>query len=340
MLNSLRKCVDAGVKSAERDDQRRRMRSARSRRAGSGPAPACAGAARPPRAACRPDRGAGDVLLGDLVARRACAPLAAGEDEHAVAQALQLDGVGREDDDACPLGGAAQDPVELDARAGVDAAGRLVGEKHRRLPSSERAKSTFCWLPPERVETGVSMRRACASQRLDLAGHALGLAPARDEARGATRVEHEERDVLADRSGRTALGVAVAGQVHDAAALGAAGVAERHALAGHVAVPARAQIRRARAGTRAGRCPRRPRGRRSRRAGRRGRRRGSAARRARARSGAARRRRASSALGGKALIDGAPDDQLEDLVPRRRSPRPNVPRGSPSRRTVMRSAMR
>ena len=84
--------------------------------------------------------------------------LAAREDEHAVAEPLELDGVGGEDDDRLArLGRGAQQLVELDARAGVDAARRLVGEQHgRAAASSERANRTFCWLPPESDEIGVS----------------------------------------------------------------------------------------------------------------------------------------------------------------------------------------
>ena len=58
-----------------------------------------------------------------------------------------------------PSSGVPDDAVELDARAGIDTARRLVGEEHRRLlRASERANSTFCWLPPESVAILASAR--------------------------------------------------------------------------------------------------------------------------------------------------------------------------------------
>ena len=53
--------------------------------------------------------------------------------------------------------------------------------------SSERANSTFCWLPPESAETGVSIDGVRTSSCLICAGHHLGLAPALDDARRGRR---------------------------------------------------------------------------------------------------------------------------------------------------------
>ena len=239
----------------------------------------------------RRDRGAGDVLLGDLVALERAHRLAAREHDDPVAQPLQLDDVGGDDDHRLAgLGGAAQHLVELEAGVGVDAARRLVGQQHRRV-REQRAREQHLLLVAARERRDGRLHAGRAHvELLDLAGHQLGLAPALDDARARDVPEREQRDVLADAQRQQhALGVAVARQVHDAGALHAARVAQGHALPRQRGRPARAAgVPRARAGTRAARCPRRRRARRSRRAGRRGRLRGSAARRGRARSAAAR----------------------------------------------------
>ena len=129
--------------------------------------------------------------------------LAAREHEHTVAEPLQLDDVGREHDHGlAAVGRARAELVELDPRAGVDAAGRLVREQHAGSASSERAKSIFCWLPPESDETGVSTRRRPHAEALDLVGDDAALAAALHEA--APRDASRARAATCSRAPRAA----------------------------------------------------------------------------------------------------------------------------------------
>ena len=166
------------------------------------------------------------------------------------------------------FGDVAEDSVELEPRAGVDAAGRLVGEKHRRIPGHRAGEQHLLLVAAGKMRDALLGRPRLDRQRLDLALDEVGLAATRDEAEARQHVEHQRRQVLADRQRQEQpFGVAIAGQVDDAAFLGADRVGKRHApLADRQLARARARGRRGCGGTRAGRCPRRRRGRRPRRA--------------------------------------------------------------------------
>jgi hypothetical protein len=74
------------------------------------------------------------AFFGDLVILEGPNDAAAGKDQHTIAQPLQFDRVGRKHYHAgSRRSGVPDDPIELDARAGIDAPRRLVGEEHRRL---------------------------------------------------------------------------------------------------------------------------------------------------------------------------------------------------------------
>ena len=96
--------------------------------------------------------------------------------------------------------------------------------------SSERAKSTFCWLPPESDETGVStVGVRTPSRSISVGREARLAAPLRRSRARATRRARGATCSRAPRAAGRALDVAVAGQVDDAAALRARpGFAARH----------------------------------------------------------------------------------------------------------------
>ena len=80
------------------------------------------------------DRRACYAFFGDLVILEGPNDAAAGKDQHTVAEPLQFDRVGRKHHHAgARRSGVPDDSIEFDARAGIDAPRRLVGEKHRRL---------------------------------------------------------------------------------------------------------------------------------------------------------------------------------------------------------------
>ena len=177
----------------------------------------------------RGDRGAGDVLLRDLVALERADDLAAREDEHPVAQPLQLDRVRRENDDGlalvrCP----SQHLVELHPGSGVDASGRFIGQQHRRLGKKRPGEEHFLL-----VAAGKGRRRRLEPRRpdrqpLDLAADGAPLEHALDEAEARKRREREERDVLADAEREQhPFGVAVSGQVDDARTARRTGIGDR-----------------------------------------------------------------------------------------------------------------
>ena len=182
------------------------------------------------------DRGAGDVLLGDLVARRACArsrrarTRAPGRRAPAARRRRR-----RATTTACPASAArAQHLVELEARAGVDAARRLVGQQDVGL-GEQRAREQHLLLVAarERRDRRLDARRAHV-ELLDLvARRARPRARALHDARARRRVGSASSEVFSRTRERQeqALGVPVARQVDDARALRAARVAERHRLA-------------------------------------------------------------------------------------------------------------
>ena len=200
-------------------------------------------ATRPQRAQCpggerdavgaRGHGGAGDVLLGDLVALERRHDLAAGEDEHPVAEALELDDVRREDDGALPLlGRRAKQAIDLDARAGVDAAGGLVGKQHVGVGEQASARTEAFAGCRRRARRQASPAPACGRTRCSTCSATTAILPAAaDDARARELGQGEQRDVLPDAERQEdALRVTVAGKMDDAGPHHAARVAERHAL--------------------------------------------------------------------------------------------------------------
>ena len=105
------------------------------------------------------DHQAADLLFSDIAAREFADDMAAREDEHAVAQSLELKSVGRHDDDRRSLiRDVAEDPVDFHARADVHAGGRLFGEDQRRL-RKERTGEHDLLLVAARERPDVGIRR-------------------------------------------------------------------------------------------------------------------------------------------------------------------------------------
>ena len=150
--------VKSRLKTSDDGDRRRRPRRPASRpveRRRAGGAAACTRASRGDHAH--------DRLLGDLVAgqlpttapsrstRTRSAPSTSSsrsEEMSTHAEAL--------------LGELVDEGLHLGLGADVDAAGRLVEQQHLRVQASQRASSTFCWLPPDSSRTFW-----CGAGRLD-----------------------------------------------------------------------------------------------------------------------------------------------------------------------------
>jgi hypothetical protein len=78
----------------------------------------------------------------------------------AVADARDLIEFGRDEQHGHPVGGQIADQLlDLGLGADIDAAGGLVEDEQRGWVISQRASSTFCWLPPLRFLMGVSGSR-------------------------------------------------------------------------------------------------------------------------------------------------------------------------------------
>ena len=75
-------------------------------------------------------------------------------DEHAVSETEDLLVLGRDEQDGRTVSGQGANQL-VDGSLGPDiyAAGRLVRDETRGGRNSNRANSTFCWLPPESVLT-------------------------------------------------------------------------------------------------------------------------------------------------------------------------------------------
>ena len=72
------------------------------------------------------------------------------------AEAEHLLQLARDDSDAEPVGRELVDQlVDRALRADVDPARRLVGKQDLGVFTSHFAIAVFCWLPPERAETGI-----------------------------------------------------------------------------------------------------------------------------------------------------------------------------------------
>ena len=98
--------------------------------------------------------------------------------------------------------------------------------------ASQRARSTFCWLPPERVLTTASGLAGLTSERLDVLGdHGVALGPA-ELAHPATAGLDAQHDVLGDREvGDDALAATVLRGEHDPMLDGVARRADPRGLA-------------------------------------------------------------------------------------------------------------
>src|SRR3984893_1961332 len=95
-----------------------------------------------------------DVGLGELGAFELAHDAPVIHDGHPVAAADQLVIIGRvEQDSSALVGKLAHQPVELLLGADVDAARRSLSRMIRGAVISHLAITTFCWLPPDRVET-------------------------------------------------------------------------------------------------------------------------------------------------------------------------------------------
>jgi len=126
--------VDGGGVDAEQDDQRRQNQHRRKVAREEPPQPGGPGLALFLALRLGTDRGAGDLLLGQIVSGQRADDLAARKDENAIAKPGELDRIGGQHHHAgAGFGDGAHNPIELDAGAGVDAARRLVGEKNHRL---------------------------------------------------------------------------------------------------------------------------------------------------------------------------------------------------------------
>ena len=130
-----------------------------------------AGAPRGGRARARHGRGEigfGDGRVGDCSARELIDDAAAGEDQHAIAEAFELDAVGGGDQHRHALiGKRAQALVDFAARADVDALGRLVDQEHRRLRRDLASEQRLLLIAAGQFEQLAirSTRRGCASSR-------------------------------------------------------------------------------------------------------------------------------------------------------------------------------
>jgi hypothetical protein len=139
-------------------------------------------------------------LLGDLVAAERGDHVPPGHDDHAVAQALELLGVGRGDDHRDAAGrDLAEDAVDLRPGPHVDALRRLVREEDRRL-GQQRPRHDDLLL----VAAGQRGDRRLHRPGLDVQGAQLDPddldlpAPA-DQAADPQPVERADRGVLPDR---------------------------------------------------------------------------------------------------------------------------------------------
>ncbi len=165
----------------------------------------------------RRDRRAGDVLFRDLLGFEGADEAPPREDDDAVAEPLQLDRVGREHDHRhSAVGGGAEHLVQLEARAGIDAACGLVGEQHLRVGEKGTGEEHLL-LVAARQGRDRRLRRGGANVELRDPGRDLAvLAAALDDAGAGELRQGEERGVLAHaQREHHALTVTVPRQVDD-----------------------------------------------------------------------------------------------------------------------------
>jgi hypothetical protein len=103
------------------------------------------------------DHQAADLLFRDVGAGELTHDMPAREDEYAVAQSFELESVGRHDDDRGALiRDVAENPVDLHARANVDAGGRFFGEDQRGLGKERSGEHDLLLVAArERADIGI-----------------------------------------------------------------------------------------------------------------------------------------------------------------------------------------
>ena len=161
--------------------------------------------------------GFGDGRVGDCSARELIDDAPASEDQHAIAETVELDAVGGGDQHRHALiGKRAQALVDFAARANVDAFGRLVDQEHRRLRRDLASKQRLLLIAAGQFEQLRFDRCGADAQVLrDLPG-ALDLLGLIDDAGTRDRVQETEPEVLAQRQAEEhAFGVAVVGDEAD-----------------------------------------------------------------------------------------------------------------------------
>ncbi len=159
---------------------------------------------------------------------------AAGEDQHPVAQAFQLDAVGgRHQHRHAAIGDGAHALIDLAARADIDALGRLVDQQDAGLRRDLAAEQRFLLIAAGQfVELGFA-RGGADAQILDDGLGALGLLGMVDDAMARDRAEKAQAEILAQRQiEEDAFGVAVVGDEADAGVAECAGplARDRHVL--------------------------------------------------------------------------------------------------------------
>jgi hypothetical protein len=164
---------------------------------------------------CRRQRSAGDAALGHLVTGELRDHPAAGHDEDAVAQALELDAVGGQQDDRGPtVSGSSDERVDVDAGPGVDPLGRLLSQQDLRLCQRRPGEHHLLLVAArQRLDRGVRRRRLDRLQ-LDLLARDRSDVAVLDESELRDPAECLHSDVLADgQRQEDALGVPVPGYV-------------------------------------------------------------------------------------------------------------------------------
>ena len=122
------------------------------------------------------------------------------EHQHAVAQALQLDSVRRQHDNPCALSrDVASNLVELHTRARVDAAGRLIRQEYDRIGGHRPRKQNFLLVAARQMRNGCLMRRRLDRKRGAIGARQREFSFARDKPETRQRIEHQQRQILANR---------------------------------------------------------------------------------------------------------------------------------------------
>jgi hypothetical protein len=140
-----------------------------------------------------------DLLLRDAVAAQLLHHGPSGEDDHPIAEALELECVRRDHEHRCAgLGNPAEDAVDLDTRARIDSLSGLVREHERGL-GEQRAGEHDLLLVPSRQSGDLRVEaRRSNPQRLPLALDRGDLGAAAENAVPGVVRKRRKRCVLAD----------------------------------------------------------------------------------------------------------------------------------------------